>query len=69
MYNTVLPVDFQEFEKRFPDAASFLRHKSLQNELAHLERQPDHRMNDWRIDRRNELRKLFSDIGEIGGMK
>jgi hypothetical protein len=51
-----------EFEKRFPDAASFLRHESLKGELFTLEsRSKFMGLNKWEVSRLKDLRALRAD--------
>lgn len=52
--------EWQEFARRFPDAMSFLRHKSLEHELRFLRERVEWGviLNDWQEKRLVELEAL-----------
>lgn len=53
--------DWREFEQRFPDAMSFLRHKALERELQFLRERKEGwgiKLNDWQEKRLVELEAL-----------
>jgi len=53
--------DWQEVEKRYPDAAAFIRNADLRNEYKYLKASDlntGHNLNDWQRARLAELGRL-----------
>jgi hypothetical protein len=59
----ISPQVWEEFNRRFPDAARFLRHESLRGELAGLQQQEN--PNPWQCRRMTELTELFKSRAQM----
>lgn len=57
--------DWEEFERRFPDAMAWIRARSLRRELELLRGIPENRRTPWEERRLTELEKWEKTVKEI----